>query len=717
MEARSEPDPAMAKISAALDVKAGTEHRQDALNLLTYSVLLIITILFIWGFKHRRLRFVHETGLAIIFGLITGVIIRYSSYTGPTYEKAILEHSENRSEDNLPDYVQLEILSDREDVKNSSYLYKFDKRMADSKFSEYEEKATFDPELFFNVMLPPIIFYAGFSMKRRHFFRNFGSIMTFAFFGTVISCLVVGTIMYGFMQLNMFHSFTFSDCLFFGAIISATDPVTVLAIFNELHVDVDLYALVFGESVMNDAVALVLSKSVEAYDTTAGKEAFDTPAFFSAVANFVGVFAGSFLIGVGFGFACALCTKFTALRDYPLLETTLFFILSYASFLAAEAANLTGIVAILFCGICQAHYTFNNLSEESQQRTKQLFEFINFLMENFIFSYIGVSMFTIQRHEFNFLFIFASLLAIVVARACVVYPLTFLLNLGRKNRIPTNFQHMMMFSGLRGAIAFALALRSASSPERYVIMTTTAIIVMLTVILCGGTTTAMLNYFKIRVGVSDEDMSMRSIANTRTYNSTDSIRSIDSMGPNDPNPAEAHTHQQTQAPKNLQKSWAASKWYHVDSRFFKPLLTNHQPSLMVTLPSCCLPLGRLLTTEAQMSNRLIDNQEVEIASGRPDGGFGRSQQQQQFPRQLGVESDDVGILTLSDSVTNSSLNGGGDTPFASELATGDLGDGGLEEVATFGNGPNGGNAASRSGNGPNGGNASSRPRLFNGPNA
>jgi len=684
MEANQGPDPSMAKISAALDVKAGIDHRQDALNLLTYSFLLIITILFIWGFKHRRLRFVHETGLAIVFGLIIGVIIRYSSYSGPTYENAVLENSENRTEDSLPDYLELKIKVSNEHANKSSYLYKFDKRMADSKFSEYEEKATFDPELFFNVMLPPIIFYAGFSMKRRHFFRNFGSIMTFAFFGTVISCLVVGTIMYGFMQLNMFHNFTFSDCLFFGAIISATDPVTVLAIFNELHVDVDLYALVFGESVMNDAVALVLSKSVETYATSAGREAFDTAAFFAAVLNFVGVFAGSFVIGVFFGFACALCTKFTAIRDYPLLETTLFFILSYSSFLAAEAANLTGIVAILFCGICQAHYTFSNLSEESQQRTKQLFEFINFLMENFIFSYIGVSMFTIQRHEFNFVFIFASLLAIVVARACVVYPLTFLLNCGRRNRIPANFQHMMMFSGLRGAIAFALALRSASSPERYVIMTTTAIIVMLTVILCGGTTTAMLSYLNIRVGVSDEDMSMHSIANTRTYNSTDSVRSIESMGPNDTNPAVTHTHQQHRDPKNLQKSWAAAKWYHVDRRFFKPLLTNHQPSLMDTLPSCCLPLARLLTTEAQMSNRLVDNEELEINAGGVDGHMPASM------GRGGVDDNDVGILTLSDSVmTNStSLQGVGGDSTPSMIASvdvtgmGDLGDGGFEEVST-----------------------------------
>nr|XP_029503955.1 sodium/hydrogen exchanger 6-like [Oncorhynchus nerka] len=140
-------------------------------------------------------------------------------------------------------------------------------------------------------------------------------------------------------------------------------------------------------------------------------------------------------------------TKFTKLRDFHLLETALFFLMSWSTFLMAEACGFTGVVAVLFCGITQAHYTFNNLSPESQERTKQLFELLNFLAENFIFSYMGLALFTFKNHIFNPTFIVGAFLAVFLGRAANIYPLSFLLNLGRRNKISSNFQHMMMFAG------------------------------------------------------------------------------------------------------------------------------------------------------------------------------------------------------------------------------------------------------------------------------
>ncbi|KFO90206.1 Sodium/hydrogen exchanger 6, partial [Buceros rhinoceros silvestris] len=382
--------------------------------------------------------------------------------------------------------------------------------------NEMLRKVTFDPEVFFNILLPPIIFYAGYSLKRRHFFRNLGSILAYAFLGTAISCLVIGSVIYGCVALmkvtgQLGGDFYFTDCLLFGAIVSATDPVTVLAIFHELQVDVELYALLFGESVLNDAVAIVLSSSIVAYQPAGdNSHTFDVTAMFKSIGIFLGIFSGSFAMGAATGVVTALIsfflrflsklslticnvTKFTKLREFPLLETGLFFLMSWSTFLLAEACGFTGsVVAVLFCGITQAHYTYNNLSTESQHRTKQLFELLNFLAENFIFSYMGLALFTFQNHVFNPTFVVGAFLAIFLGRAANIYPLSFLLNLGRRNKIGTNLQHMIMFAGLRGAMAFALAIRDTATYARQM---------MFSMWVFGGGTTAMLSCLNIRVGV------------------------------------------------------------------------------------------------------------------------------------------------------------------------------------------------------------------------
>lgn len=483
-----------------------------------------------------------------------------------------------------------------------------------------ETAATFDPEVFFNIILPPIIFNAGYSMKRKHFFKNFGSILGFAFLGTVISTAVTGLICWGFLFLiqnsavPVLPQLGGAECIFFGAIISATDPVTVLAIFSEMNVENDLFALIFGESVMNDAVAIVLASTVETFIASGTSDTSTGMAILSAIGSFLVIFCGSFAIGCVIGCVCAFLTKFTKVSEYPLLETSLVVLMSYSSFLAAEACKLTGIVAVLFCGICQAHYTYNNLSGESQKRTKQFFEFLNFCLENFIFSYIGVSVITMEGQQFNIPFFLAALLGIFVARAANVYPISFLLNLGRTHKISFNHQHMMMFSGLRGAIAFALAIRNATTPSQNVILSTTSLIVIVTVIVCGGMTGPMLGILKIKCG---DDNAPTEISPTSPTSKNGSIVASVKNSPNYKSIKEDKGSSSNPVPKrSYQKSWFHKRFGNFDVRFLKPLLTHSKPSLEETCcpGGCCAPIARCLTTDQQRNHGIQSLDEEDATS-------------------------------------------------------------------------------------------------------
>ncbi|XP_030312033.1 sodium/hydrogen exchanger 9 isoform X2 [Calypte anna] len=560
-------------------------YHQGAVELLVFNFLLILTILTIWLFKTHRFRFLHETGGAMLYGLVMGLIIRYATKASDVESGTVYQCEKLKSG---PSTLLI-------NITNQVYEYQYKREVSHHNINGHQgnamlQKMTFDPSIFFNILLPPIIFHAGYSLKKRHFFRNLGSILTYAFLGTAISCIVIGLIMYGFVKA-MVHigllkgwEFHFTDCLFFGSLMSATDPVTVLAIFHELHVDTDLYTLLFGESVLNDAVAIVLTYSISIYNPRENPNAFDAAAFFQSVGNFLGIFAGSFAMGSSYAVVTALLTKFTKLCEFPMLETGLFFLLSWSAFLSAEAAGLTGIVAVLFCGVTQAHYTYNNLSPDSKMRTKQLFEFMNFLAENVIFCYMGLALFTFQNHIFNPLFIFGAFVAVFVARACNIYPLSFLLNLGRKQKIPWNFQHMMMFSGLRGAIAFALAIRDTESQPKQMMFTTALLIVFFTVWVFGGGTTPMLTWLQIRVGV-DPDEDLKTEAVSQHFESSNL----------DKNTTKAES------------AWLFRMWYGFDHRYLKPILTHTGPPLTTTLPEWCNPVARLLTSPSAYGDRLKDD--------------------------------------------------------------------------------------------------------------
>ena len=534
-------------------------HKTDSLSMMILITLLIINVLMIWLFKIRRFEFFHETGVAMILGVIVGAIIKYSEDQGQKKPLAVkLKNCGNITF--APKNVFVSINGTEYSYTLTGIRYPLHTSPPDEG-NEIESKSSFNPEIFFYVLLPPIIFYAGYSFQKRYFFRNLGAIMTYAFFGTTISCLVTGSLVFGFNRwTGVTSDFDYPECLLFGALISATDPVTVLAIFNDLHADLDMYALVFGESVLNDAVAIVLYRAIETYlaYNPSDLRDFDLISSLQAIGDFIAIFMGSFTIGCGMSCINALVTKLTKIGSFPILETALFFLMSYCTFLAAEVANWSGIVAVLFCGITQQHYTYRNLTEESRTRTLQTFELLNFLAETFIFSYIGLSVFAFTNHQWNAGFIGWSFMAIQVGRALNIYPLSLLLNMGRTRTIPLKVQHMMFFSGLRGAIAFALAVRNTVSIPRQMMLTTTLIIVIVSVIVFGGLSMPALTCLKIKTGVDVLEEEKRA-------------RRLSLIDVNDPS---ASTPQERIEKRQYEKSWLVRVWSNFDEKYLTPIFVE-----------------------------------------------------------------------------------------------------------------------------------------------
>ncbi|VDM95640.1 unnamed protein product [Thelazia callipaeda] len=569
-------------IDQAAEKRAYNIHRIDTLILLIFVALLVLIVLTVWFFKHHRFRFIHESGLTLCYGLLIGLLLRYTNIGVIESQTIDVVQKNGTIVREPPDYLRLEVELAR--TQKVQFHYELIEGFFGDKEKQserhLEQKAVFSPEIFFNLLLPPIIFNAGYSLKKRHFFRNIGSILTFAFVGTTISAIFIGLIMYSFCWLFSV-SFTFKELLFFGSLMSATDPVSILAVFQEMQVESDLYALVFGESVLNDAVAIVLSSSVDNFSSS--DKWLDLDALFAAIADFLSVFFGSLLLGSVIGCATALITKLTEVKEFPLLESVLFILLSYFSFLVAEFVELTGIVAVLFCAICQAHYTYNNLSDEARTRTKQFFEEVSFLMESFVFCYIGVSVFISHSQQWSISFFLCTLLALLLSRAAYVYPVSAVLNIYRKPQIPLRYQHMMLFSGLRGAMAFALAYRNTATDNRQIMATTTSMVVIVTVLFNGGLASWFTEYVGIKHGRDACDESQLQLNTDESH--PDNMNTPSSLSGQNP----------------WDKACLPRKWYNFDATFMKPFLTNANPTLLETLPSFMAPLAKMFTTEQQLS--------------------------------------------------------------------------------------------------------------------
>ena len=328
--------------------------------------------------------------------------------------------------------------------------------------------------------------------------------------GTIISTFVVGISCFYAAKVKLIRDIDEEnpmEALLFGALISAVDPVATLSIMgnSELNCDPLLYSLVFGESVLNDAIAISLFKTFFKYYDPDGPD-WSESEIPSALLNFVTSSILSILVGVAVGLSCSWIYKHTELSDYPNLETSLLFCFCYLCYAIAEAVSLSGIMALFFEGIVLSHYNSYNLSSTAHVASEQIFSTFATITETIVFVYMGMGVFTGRFQNYDFTFSVLAMLFCLIGRVLNIFPLSWIANRCRRGdkEIPPKMQAVLWFAGLRGAIAFALS-ENMPGPNKEVYATTTLSICIFTTIVCGGFTERMLSIFDMKEDIRGDD--------------------------------------------------------------------------------------------------------------------------------------------------------------------------------------------------------------------
>eukprot|EP01132_Coremiostelium_polycephalum_P004734 gene4734-5909_t len=358
----------------------------------------------------------------------------------------------------------------------------------------------FDTEKFFLFLLPCIIFETGFSLPKVEFFRNFQSIITLAIFGTLISFFMTSFGLYFFGSIGISKEMPLFDSFLIGSISCATDPVATLAIFKALDADITLYMIVLGESILNDAVSLILFESVLS---------FEMKLLWKPILLFFGVSLGSVALGIATALVLSLILKWIDIGKYPAVETIFMLIFSYMSYVAAEALSLSGILSTFFCGITLNQYGYNSLSNQTKHTVTELFRTSAFVAETIAFIYIGISL---PTHSFSFSFpLFAwTIVFLLVSRAVSIFPTFLLFNKLGITSIPIAIQFVIWFSGLRGAISFSLSLsdKFSDSPYAGLIRTDILLTIYFTLFIMGMGTYPLLKFLNIKSSETDQSLTL-----------------------------------------------------------------------------------------------------------------------------------------------------------------------------------------------------------------
>ncbi|KAF7669655.1 hypothetical protein LDENG_00159110 [Lucifuga dentata] len=361
------------------------------------------------------------------------------------------------------------------------------------------------PTVFFFYLLPQIILDSGYFMPNKLFFSNMGAILIYAVIGTCWNAASVGLSLWGCHMGGAMGNLDIGllQYLLFGSLIAAVDPVAVIAVFEQVHVSEVLFILVFGESLLNDGVTVVLFNVFDAFVLLGGAKINAAEIIKGIVSFFVVAFGGS-LVGFVFGILISLLTRCT--KNIQIIEPGFVFVLGYLSYLTAEMLSLSSILSIVFFGVACQKYTNANMNENSVNTIKYAMKVFANGSETIIFVFLGISAINTEIWVWNTGFILLTLLFIFVYRFIGVFFLTWILNKYRLVPLEVIDQVIMSYGGLRGAVAYGLAmnLNESKITEKNLMVCTTLIVVYFTVIVQGITMKPLVTWLKVkRAAVSE----------------------------------------------------------------------------------------------------------------------------------------------------------------------------------------------------------------------
>lgn len=331
------------------------------------------------------------------------------------------------------------------------------------------------PEVVLLVLLPGLVFEAAFQTDIDSLRRTFGGIALLAVPGVLITAGVVA------IALHLATGLPLDLAFVVGAMVSATDPVAVIATFRRLGTPRSLSTLVEGESLFNDGTAIVVFAI--ALRAVAGPVGIG-----EAVWSFALTLVVSVAIGAVAGYAAS---RIVAVVDDHLIETSVSVVLAYGTYVVADVLHESGVIATVVAGVTLGSYGRRiGMSERTREAIDTIWEFAAFLLTAIVFLLVGLA---IEVGELVDAVgpIAVGIVAVLAGRAVVSYGLLgggARLVRGRGHGIPPGWIHVLFWSGLRGAVAVALALSlPADFPQRGLVQTITFGIVLFTLIVQGGT--------------------------------------------------------------------------------------------------------------------------------------------------------------------------------------------------------------------------------------